>query len=67
MQSSSSDTIEFEHKGTIIKFESGESTSHDFCTTSCIRKGRSHFHFIECKGGEECMEKENPEKAKHSD
>ena len=50
-----------------MKFESGESTSHDFCTTSCIRKGRSHFHFVECKGGEECMEKENPEKAKHSD
>ena len=50
-----------------MKFESGESTSHDFCTTSCIRKGRSHFHFIECKGGEECMEKKNPEKAKHSD
>ena len=34
----------------ILKFESGESTSHDSCYTSCLRKGRAHFHFLECPG-----------------
>lgn len=50
-----------------MKFESGESTSHDFCTSSCVRKSRAHFHFVQCLGGDKCLEKINSAKAKHSD
>lgn len=54
------------YKGKKIEFESGETLIHDMCLDSCKRKGRAHYHFIECPGGEDCYEKISPENAKHS-
>lgn len=46
--------IKFDHKGKIFEFEAGENLSHEFCSTSCKRKGRGHYHFVKCKGGDKC-------------
>ena len=37
------------------------------CHDSCERKGRGHYHLIECRGGENCLERQwDKNGAKHS-
>ncbi|CAF0961738.1 unnamed protein product [Adineta steineri] len=56
-----------EHEeGSVRVYKVGESAKPENCTVSCKRRGRSHFHLIECLGNTECLEKKLGHKAKHS-
>ncbi|CAF5000953.1 unnamed protein product, partial [Rotaria sp. Silwood1] len=57
-----------ESEETIVrKYKVGESAKPENCSVSCKRRGRSHFHLVECLGGLTCWEKVLGNKAKHSD
>ncbi|CAF3812497.1 unnamed protein product [Rotaria magnacalcarata] len=49
------------------KYKVGESAKPENCSVSCKRRGRSHFHLVECPGGVGCLGKVLGNRAKHSD
>ncbi|CAM4956782.1 unnamed protein product [Rotaria socialis] len=49
------------------KYKVGESVQPENCSVSCKRRGRAHFHLLECPGGSGCWGKVLGNKAKHSD
>ncbi|CAF0961776.1 unnamed protein product [Adineta steineri] len=55
-----------QEEATVRVYKVGESAKPENCTVSCKRRGRSHFHLIECLGNSECLEKKLGHKAKHS-
>ena len=56
-----------QEEGHVRIYKVGESAKPENCSVSCKRRGRSHFHLIECPGGSTCWEKVLGNKAKHSD
>ncbi|CAF0938598.1 unnamed protein product [Rotaria sordida] len=50
----------------IRKYKIGESSQPENCSVSCKRRGRGHFHLVECPGGNQCYEIKLETKAKHS-
>ncbi|CAK89776.1 unnamed protein product (macronuclear) [Paramecium tetraurelia] len=53
--------------GKLVKnYVVGDVSSPETCRESCKRRGRSHFHLIECKGGDSCLEKTLQRYARHS-
>jgi hypothetical protein len=55
------------NEGGIRKYKIGESAQPENCTVSCKRRGRGHFHLVECPGGNDCHQVKLETKAKHSD
>jgi hypothetical protein len=55
-----------QEEGRVRIYKVGESAKPENCSVSCKRRGRSHFHLIECPGGLKCWEKVLQNKAKHS-
>lgn len=45
----------------------GEMAAPEFCQKSCERKGRGHFHPLECRGQRECLMQKYRGKAYHID
>lgn len=51
----------------IRRYKVGESAKPENCAVSCKRRGRGHFHLVECPGGNDCYEKKLLHvKARHS-
>ncbi|CAF4492448.1 unnamed protein product, partial [Rotaria sp. Silwood2] len=45
----------------------GEASTPESCGAACKRRGRGHFHLVECPGGELCLQKRfGDSKARHS-
>ncbi|CAD8101167.1 unnamed protein product [Paramecium sonneborni] len=52
---------------TVKNYVVGDVSSPETCRESCKRRGRGHFHLIECKGGQQCLEKSEQKRyARHS-
>ncbi|CAF2896591.1 unnamed protein product [Rotaria sp. Silwood2] len=54
------------NENVIRRYKIGESSQPENCSVSCKRRGRGHYHLVECPGGENCYEKKLGTKAKHS-
>lgn len=59
--------IEIQSNESIIRrYKIGESSQPENCSVSCKRRGRGHYHLVECRGGANCLEKKLGTNAKHS-
>ena len=59
--------IEIQSNESVIRrYKIGESSQPENCSVSCKRRGRGHYHLVECPGGENCYENKLGAKAKHS-
>ena len=61
--------IKIDSKGILRKYEVGESCEPEYCSESCLRKGKAHYHLIPCPKhhdeSEACPAETNPG-VKHS-
>ena len=55
--SKSAETIKVKSEGLSREYEIGESCKPEICSDSCERRGRGHFHLIECPGEDSCPAK----------
>ncbi|CDW83833.1 UNKNOWN [Stylonychia lemnae] len=53
-------TVSIFSDGKRREYKIGESCLPENCSSSCGRKGRSHFHLKPCLGGENCQARMNP-------
>jgi hypothetical protein len=48
VSSSKKKEIKIKSKESVRKYEVGESCEPEYCSESCVRKGRAHYHLIPC-------------------
>ncbi|CAD8126529.1 unnamed protein product [Paramecium sonneborni] len=58
----------YDSKDIIRKYQIGDSSEPETCDQSCKRRGKAHFHLVECKGDNLCLEQNQNfiNKARHS-
>ncbi|CAD8134089.1 unnamed protein product [Paramecium octaurelia] len=58
--------IQDQDNNVVRQYQIGEQSTPETCDQSCKRRGKSHYHLIECKGESQCLEKQYGIRAKHS-
>ncbi|CAD8053803.1 unnamed protein product [Paramecium primaurelia] len=58
--------IQDQNNSTLRQYQVGDKSTPETCDQSCKRRGKSHYHLIECKDQSQCLEKQVNIKAKHS-
>ncbi|CAK71087.1 unnamed protein product (macronuclear) [Paramecium tetraurelia] len=58
--------IQDQNNNVARQYQIGEQSTPETCDQSCRRRGKSHYHLIECKGESQCLEKQIGIRARHS-